>query len=317
MIGKGKAAVFCSINTDHTCSRAACLLEERVGTYISSSRHRYNAIILNSSMIKNMKLPLFACGWIALLLLAVAEAEIITKEVSYQVQDTSLRGYLAYQADADTKHPAVLVVHEWWGHNAYARKRAEMLAELGYVAFALDMYGEGKVAEHPDDAKKFMQEALANQDTLHKRFNAAITLLQQQENVDAKNIAAIGYCFGGGVVLNMARAGTDLKGVVSFHGSLSTKTPAEAGNVRAKVVVFHGSNDAFIPEEQVKAFEQEMTAAKVDYELIVYEGVEHSFTNPEADRFAEQYSMPLSYDEEADQHSWEQMQKYLAEMFSH
>ena len=264
----------------------------------------------------NMKLPLYICGWVMMLVASNANAEIITQELSYEVNGTTLNGYMAYHADTATNSPAVLVVHEWWGHNAYARKRTEMLAELGYVAFALDMYGDGKIADHPDDAKKFMQEALANQDVLQKRFNAAIELVKQQKYVDEKNIAAIGYCFGGGVVLNMARAGTDLKGVVSFHGSLSTKTPAEEGEVKAKIIVFHGGNDAFIPDKQVKAFEQEMTAAKVDYELIVYEGVEHSFTNPEADQFAEKFSMPLSYDEEADLHSWEQMQEYLLEMFS-
>ena len=263
-----------------------------------------------------MKFPLIVCGWLALLVAEYTYAEIITEEISYEVQGTSLRGYLAHPADFAGKRPAVLVVHEWWGHNDYARKRAEMLAELGYVAFALDMYGDGKVTDHPDDAKKFMQEATSNQELLHQRFSAAVEVVKQQQHVDAENIAAIGYCFGGGVVLNMARAGTDLNGVVSFHGSLATNTPAKAGEVIAKVVVFHGDNDAFIPAEQVQVFEQEMQAAKVDYELIVYEGVEHSFTNPAADRFAELYSMPVSYDEEADQQSWELMQKYLREMFA-
>ena len=136
-----------------------------------------------------MKLPLFVCGCMAMLSLSFASAEIVTQEMSYEVQGVSLSGYLAYDADTTGKSPAVLVVHEWWGHNAYARKRAEMLAELGYVAFALDMYGEGKVTEHPQDAKKFMQEALSNQELLQERFNAAVTLVKQQENVDA-----IKYC---------------------------------------------------------------------------------------------------------------------------
>lgn len=263
-----------------------------------------------------MKLPLFVCGWVAVFLLPNAYAEIITQEINYEVQGTTLNGYLARSANTSSKSPAVLVVHEWWGHNDYARKRAEMLAELGYVAFALDMYGDGKVTDHPKDAKIFMQEALSNQALLRERFNAAVALVKQQENVDKNNIAAIGYCFGGGVVLNMARAGTDLKGVVSFHGSLSTNTPAKKGEVVAKVVVFHGDADAFIPQEQVQAFEEEMKAAGVDYELIVYEGVEHSFTNPAADKFAELHSMPVSYDEEADMHSWKLMQQYLLEMFS-
>ena len=263
-----------------------------------------------------MKLPLFVCGWAAMLLLPLAYAEIITQEISYEVQGVTLNGYLAHPGDTSGKRPAVLVVHEWWGHNAYARKRAEMLAELGYVALALDMYGDGKVSDHPDDAKKFMQEALSNQELLRERFDAAVALVKQQKNVDKNNIAAIGYCFGGGVVLNMARAGADLKGVVSFHGSLKTDAPAKQGQVTAKVVVFHGDADVFIPPEQVQAFEEEMNAANVDYELVVYEGVEHSFTNPAADQFAELHNMPLSYDEEADKHSWALMQEYLVEMFT-
>lgn len=244
-----------------------------------------------------------------------AHAEIITQEVAYESRGVPLRGYLAYDSTDDSRRPAILVVHEWWGHNAYARKRAEMLAELGYVGFALDMYGDGKVADHPDDAKKFMQQALSDQAVLTDRFHAALEFIKQQKMVDDNNIVAIGYCFGGGVVLNMARAGVDLRGVVSFHGSLATKTPAQKDQVTAKVVVFHGANDAFIPMEQVNAFEQEMHAANVDYNLVVYEGAEHSFTNPGADEIAEQYSMAVGYDEQADQKSWEQMQEFFSEMF--
>ena len=243
-------------------------------------------------------------------------AELVSKEVSYQSNEVSLRGYLAYNDDGNENKPAVLVVHEWWGHNAYARRRAEMLADLGYVAFALDMYGGGKVADHPDDAKKFMLEALNDHSVLKHRFQSALEYVSQQENVDANNIAAIGYCFGGGVVLNMARAGVDLKGVVSFHGSLATKTPATKDGVVAEVLVFHGGNDAFIPEEQLDAFRDEMDAANANYQVVVFEGVDHSFTNPDADTFAEKYSMPLSYDEEADQESWAGMEKFLARVLA-
>lgn len=247
---------------------------------------------------------------------SLVNASIETKEINYSVNDTEYMGYLAYPEQIDAKLPVVLVVHEWWGHNAYARKRAEMLADLGYVAFALDMYGAGKVADHPDDAKKFMQEALSESNAISLRFEEAMRVVKKLEFVDPDNIAAIGYCFGGAVVLNMARAGKPLNGVVSFHGALATKQPAVKGNVSARVLVLHGGNDAFIPEEQVAAFEDEMQQAEVDYELVTYDGVEHSFTNPDADRFADEHSMPLSYDEEADEDSWNRMQVFLKEVFN-
>jgi dienelactone hydrolase len=242
-------------------------------------------------------------------------AEVVTKQVNYQSNGATLKGYLAYQEQGAQVKPAVLVVHEWWGHNDYARRRAEMLAELGYVAFALDMYGDGKVANHPDDAKKFMQEAMSDQVAFKSRFLAALDYVLQQENVDSSNIAAIGYCFGGGVVLNMARLGVDLKGVASFHGSLATKTPAKKGQTTSQVMVFHGGSDAFVPEQQLESFRAEMVAAEVQHEIVVYEAVDHSFTNPLADMFAEKYSMPLSYDEEADADSWEKLQLFLERLF--
>lgn len=238
-------------------------------------------------------------------------AGVSSQEVTYQSNGVTLQGYLAYpKEDVDPK-PAVLVVHEWWGHNEYARKRADMLAELGYVAFAIDMYGEGKVADHPDDAKKFMQEAMSDPQAFKDRFISALDYVSKHENVDSTNIAAIGYCFGGAVVLNMARAGVNLKGVASFHGSLSTKMPAQKGRVISEIMVFHGESDVFIPPQQVEEFRTEMLAADAQHEIIVYPAVEHSFTNPDADMFAEKYSMPLSYDEEADADSWARLQIFL------
>jgi len=206
-------------------------------------------------------------------------------------------------------------VHEWWGHNAYARTRAEMLAALGYTAFALDMYGTGKLADHPNDAKTFMQAAVSNMPEAEKRFQTAHEVLMRHSTVDREKTAAIGYCFGGGIVLHMARAGTDLDGVVSFHGSLGTQTPAESNRVKANVLVLTGASDPFIPVEQVQAFEAEMVAAGVQYELKSYPGVKHSFTNPEADGFAKQFGMPLAYDAEADKDSWQRMQVFFKDVF--
>ena len=243
-------------------------------------------------------------------------ADVLTENVSYQVDGVELQGYLVFPEGLVKETPGILVVHEWWGHNDYARRRAEMLAELGYVAFALDMYGEGKVTDHPNDAKKYMQEATSNPEVLIDRFQAALDLLKQQDHVDPNNIAAIGYCFGGAVVLNMARSGSDIKAVVSFHGALATTNPAAKDTVKAKVLVLHGGNDAMVPEDQVKTFEQEMQAANVDYQLVTYEGVDHSFTNPAADEIGEKHSMPISYDREADEDSWQRMQNLFKEIFN-
>ncbi len=255
-------------------------------------------------------------SFVILLPSATMASGVVGKQISYQSGDVLLQGYIAYQEEGPQTMPAVLVVHEWWGHNDYARRRADMLAELGYVAFALDMYGDGKVASHPDDAKKFMQEAMSDQVAFKNRFLSALDYVREQENVDPSNIAAIGYCFGGGVVLNMARMGVELKGVASFHGSLATKTPAKKGEVSSQVMVFHGGNDAFVPEQQVEDFRAEMISADVRHEIIVYDAVDHSFTNPDADIFAERFSMPLSYDEEADADSWEKLQEFLQRIFA-
>jgi len=185
---------------------------------------------------------------------SVAQAAAQGKEVSYQADGTTLKGYIAYDDAIKGKRPAVLVVHEWWGHNNYARKRADMLAELGYTALAVDMYGDGKQANHPDEAGKFATEVSKNMPMAKARFEAGMQLLRKQKTVDARKMAAIGYCFGGGVVLAMARMGADLKGVASFHGSLGTDTPAQPGKIKARIISFTGEDDAMIGADKVAAF---------------------------------------------------------------
>lgn len=256
------------------------------------------------------------CIGIFCLGLGVARAEIKGRELTYSANGVALKGYLAYDDAKKAKRPGVLVVHEWWGHNEYARKRARMLAGLGYVALAVDMYGEGKQAAHPSDAGKFASAVMQDMDTMKARFEAAMQLLKQQPQTDPKQIAAIGYCFGGGVVLNVARQGEDLKGVVSFHGSLGTSTPAQPGKVKAKILVCHGAADEFTSAEQIAAFKSEMDSAKVDYQFIAYEGAKHSFTNPEADAYAEKFKMPLAYNEKADKQSWQDMQAFFKKIFA-
>lgn len=244
-----------------------------------------------------------------------ARAEVVGREVEYRSGETILKGYLAEDTAMQGKRPAVLVVHEWWGQNDYARNRARMLAGLGYVALAVDMFGDGKTAAHPDDAGKFAGEVMKNKTMGEARFNAAIDLVRKQSAVDPERIAAIGYCFGGGVVLHMARKGSDLKGVASFHGSLATDEPARPGAVKARVLVFNGEDDKLIPAAQVAAFKEEMTKAGANYRYVGYPGVKHSFTNPDADAFARKFDLPLAYDKKADDDSWRQMVIFFRDIF--
>lgn len=254
-------------------------------------------------------------GSLLLLLSMAVNAAVSGKEVSYQAGDVRLKGYLATDTAIQGKRPGILVVHEWWGHNAYARKRADMLAALGYTALAVDMYGDGKTADHPDDAGKFAGAVGRDPALMKARFMAALEYLKRQPDVDAARTAAIGYCFGGGVVLEMARQGVDIDGVVSFHGSLGNTTP-EKGAVRARVLVLNGAADPFVTAEQIAAFRAEMDAAGANYTFVNYPGVKHSFTNPEADRFAERFDMPLAYDADADAASWQAMQELFGEIFN-
>ncbi len=243
-----------------------------------------------------------------------AHAAVQGKEISYTADGTTLKGWIAWDDAAKGRRPAVLVVHEWWGHNPYARKRANMLAELGYVALAVDMYGDGKQANHPDDAGKFAGEVSRNKPLAKVRFEAAMMLLRGQRNVDGGKLAAIGYCFGGSTVLNMAREGVDLKGVASFHGGLGTDAPAQPGKVKALVRVFTGADDKMIPAAQVDGFRQEMDKAGVSYKVVSYPGALHSFTNPVADEYAKKFNMPIAYHAEADKDSWAQLQGFLTEV---
>ena len=233
------------------------------------------------------------------------------EEVTYSADGTTLKGYIARPAGAGAKRPGVLVVHEWWGNNDYTRKRADLLAELGYVALAVDMYGDGKTADNPKDAGALSGEAQKNMDVSEKRFSAARALLTRQPDVDARRIAAIGYCFGGGIVLEMARRGHDLAGAVSFHGSLGTQAPAKPGAVKARVLVLNGAADPFVKPDQIDAFKKEMQAAGVTYAFIDYPGAVHAFTNPAATENGKKFNLPLAYDADADKKSWAEMQRFL------
>ena len=246
---------------------------------------------------------------------SLSYAVVQGREVTYSANGTTLKGYVAYDDTLKGKRPGILVVHEWWGHNDYARKRARMLAEHGYTALALDMYGDGKQAHHPDDAGKFSSEVSKNAALAKARFDAAFELLKQESTVEAGNIAAIGYCFGGSVALNMARIGEPLKAVVSYHGSLSTEHPAEPGKVQARIASFTGEDDPMIPATQVAAFRQEMEKAGVKPKIVTYPGAQHAFTNPEADKYGKEFKLPLAYNAAADKDSWAAGLAFLADAF--
>ena len=245
---------------------------------------------------------------------ASAQAEIVGKEVSYRAGTTTLKGYIAYDNSLSKRRPGVLVVHEWWGHNDYARIRARQLAKLGYTAMAVDMYGNGKQASHPKEAGAFASQIRQNLPLMKQRFEAAMKVLKDHNTVLNNRIAAIGYCFGGGVVLEMARQGERLRGVVSFHGSLATQHPAQKGKVRAQVLVLNGDADPFTTPEQIAAFKQEMDQAGVRYTFISYPGAKHAFTNPAADFLGKKFDLPLAYNKQADEASWKEMKRFLAKV---
>lgn len=256
-----------------------------------------------------LSLLLFAAG------IDTSDATIIIKNIDYRVEGTTMKGYMAYDDAIKGQRPGILVVHEWWGLNNYARKRTRMLAKLGYTAFALDMYGEGKQMQHPDDAKKFSSEVMKDLPKAKARFTAALDVLRKDKTVNPQRIAAIGYCFGGGVVLEMARRGIGLDGVASFHGILATAAPAKAGAVKARILVMTGADDPFVPPDQVARFKKEMDAAHVDYKVIFYPGAKHSFTNPDADKYGKKFNLPLAYNKAADQASWEAMQEFFKQLY--
>ena len=243
---------------------------------------------------------------------SAATAVVHTEKVEYRQGNTLLRGIFAWDDMAPGKRPGVLVVHEWWGLNKHARDQARRLAESGYVGFALDMFGKGKVTTHPEDAQAFVTEATQDPEVVKARFNAALEVLRKSPHVDPTKLAAIGYCFGGGVVLGMARSGVDLAAVVSFHGVLATRTPAEKGMVKARLLVLDGGADPMVPPEQVQAFKDEMTAAGARFDVIIYPGARHSFTNPRADKAGME---GLAYDAVADRKSWEAMLEMFRQVF--
>lgn len=240
------------------------------------------------------------------------QAALKAEVVEYKHGDTVLEGYLAYDTAIQGKRPGVLVVHEWRGHDAYVKKRAEQLTQLGYIAFALDMYGKGVFAKDHKEAAALVGIYKGDRHLMRARANAGLEVLKRHSLTDPKRIAAIGYCFGGTTVLELARGGADLVGVVSFHGALETPNPGDAKNIKGKVLVLHGGDDPRVPPAQVAAFEDEMRKAGVDWQIVIYGGAVHSFTVPEA---GNDPSKGAAYNEKADKRSWEAMKLFFTEIF--
>jgi dienelactone hydrolase len=240
-----------------------------------------------------------------------SNTNIHTEAVEYAQGDNTLQGYLAYDKRVSGACPGVLVFPEWWGVNDYIKQRTRMLAELGYVAFAADMYGGGLLAANADEAAGMMNAVLSDMETGTARIRAAYQSLAGQPQVDSSRIACIGYCFGGAMALHGARIGMPFLGVVSFHGALGSFHKPAPGEVKAKILVCHGAQDAMVTDQDVGSFKEEMTDAGVDFRLIAYEGAPHGFTSREASENAKKYGLPIGYNAEADAGSWREMRAFL------
>lgn len=257
------------------------------------------------------RLPIILAAVVAVFAAAAADADVRTKDIRYQDGDVVLTGVLAWDDSVSGERPGVLVVHEWWGLNDHARANAKRLAEAGYVAFAVDMYGDNKVTNHPSDAKAWMTQVTSDMGLWKRRFQMGLDVLSGQPQVAAGDVAAAGYCFGGTTVMQMAYAGADLKAVISFHGSLPP-APEGVSSIRPRVLIAHGRDDAFIPRERVTAFQDSLDRIGADWEMTIYSGTRHGFTNPDAG----QYGIDnLAYNEVADRRSWAAMLKLLSEVF--
>lgn len=240
------------------------------------------------------------------------EPKIKTVEIEYKLGDMTYEGYISYDETISGRRPVVIVVHEWFGIGEYSKKRAEQVAELGYLGFAIDMYGKGVRPKNTQEAGKCAGLLKKDRQLMRDRARLAFEVIKANKLADPERIAAIGYCFGGTTVLELARSGADLRGVVSFHGALDNPKPEDAKNIKCKVLVCHGADDPFIPKEDILAFQDEMKNGKVDWQMIFYSGAVHSFTNPAA---GNDNTKGAAYNESANKRSWRHMIQFLLEVF--
>jgi dienelactone hydrolase len=249
----------------------------------------------------------------AIAMVASAHAAVKEEPVTYTDGETTMKGFVVYDDATKAKQPGIVMVHEWWGVTPHIHNEARKFAEQGYVAFIADMYGDGKSADNPKDAGALSGSVMKDPKVMEQRFNAAREQLAKRASVDPARIGAVGYCFGGAVVLNMARAGADLAAVAGFHASLGLNTPAPApGTVKAKILILNGADDPFVKREQYDALKKDFDAAKADYRIVEYPGAVHAFTNPEATELGKKFNLPLRYDAKVDQEAKAEAAKLFA-----
>lgn len=245
---------------------------------------------------------------------ATTSPNLKEENVTYNAANVVMNGYVVYDANKEGRRPAIIVVPEWWGLVDYPKMRARQLAELGYIAMAIDIYGNGKTVDNPTDAGQLSAPFYKNLQMTKTRFDAALSKLKTFNQADTNNIAAIGYCFGGGVVLNMARMGENLKGIVSFHGNLAG-APANKDLLKSKILVCHGADDKFVLPAEVQQFKKQMDSIGADYTFKQYPNATHAFTNPNATAMGQKFSIPIAYNGPADSASWNDMKDFFGRIF--
>ena len=265
--------------------------------------------------MKRVMLPLIGLLF-AFALATPGLAAVKEEPVTYKDGETTMKGAVVYDDARQDKRPGIVMVHEWWGITKHIHNEAHEYARQGYTVFIADMFGDGKTADNPKDAGALLGSVMKNPQVMESRFNAARAELARHPSVDPARIGAVGYCFGGAVVLNMARAGADLGAVAGFHASLGLNTPAPApGTVKARILVLNGADDPFVKKEQYTTFEHDLDAANANYRVIQYPGAVHAFTNPEATALGEKFKLPLRYDAKANEQAQAEALKLFAEVF--
>jgi dienelactone hydrolase len=256
---------------------------------------------------------IMAAALCAMAMVTTAKAEVKEVPITYSDGKTTMKGFVVYDDATKGKRPGIIMVHEWWGITPHIHNEARKFAQQGYTAFIADMYGDAKTADNPKDAGALSGGVMKDPPTMESRFKAAQAELSKQDSVNPQKLGAVGYCFGGAVVLNMARTGDNLAAVAGFHASLGLNTPAPApGTVKAKILILNGADDPFVKREQYDALKKDFDAAKADYRIIEYPGAVHAFTNPEATALGEKFKLPLKYDAKADEQSKAEAAKLFA-----
>jgi len=244
----------------------------------------------------------------------LVNTQIKTETIIYNIDTASCSGYIAYDSISKKKRPIVFVIHEWWGQNEYVKRRVRELAGLGYVAMALDLYGNNKVAKSVEEAVRFSSPFYKNSELAKKNYEVALSVLKKYSQADTTKITLIGYCFGGSMALEVARMGEQLNGVVSFHGGLVGRTP-QKDLFKAKVLICQGADDQFVKTAEVNQFKKQMDSIGANYKFVLYDGATHAFSNPDATEWGKKFNIPIAYNKNADTLSWNEMKQFLNQIF--